>query len=285
MQTAQDLITLIEPRMAELRAALTPAQRKSFEDGYYALTDALTAGEDSNKVAQDLLALVRKYPRAAKLLQLDEPAPPMETAALDGFADGEGIPPPLEPPAVTQPAIVMPQLGVKPMTETPPTPVPAPVQPRNGISAETFITIFKEAVTAIIALLLVWTTIRVITSLIGFVGDETRMTQAKDLLSVLTGLMGVVLGYYFGRIPAEAHAAQAQEQANQAVAQGEQARARSDVISERAEELADQASDLAAGMQNAPLARGQGSTQGNTNEVLKQWVADVNELRRMARSR
>ena len=167
------------------------------------------------------------------------------------------------------------------MTETPPTPSPAPVEPRKGISVEAFITIFKEAVTAIIALLLVWTTIRVITSLLGFVGDELRMTQAKDLLSVLTGLMGVVLGYYFGRIPAEARAAQAQEQANQAVAQGEQAKAHSDVVTARAEELADQASELAAGMQNVPLARG----QGNTNEVLKQWAADVNELRRMARSR
>jgi hypothetical protein len=281
MQTAQDLITLIEPRMAELRAVLTPAQRKSFEDRYYALTDALTAGEDSNKVAQDLLALVRKYPRAAKLLQLDEPIPPKETAALDGFADGEGVPPPLAAPAVTQPAIVKPQPGVKPMTETPPTPVPAPVQERKGISVEAFTTIFKEAVTAIIALLLVWTTIRVITSLLGFVGDELRMNQAKDLLSVLTGLMGVVLGYYFGRIPAEAHAAQAQEQANQAVAQGEQAKARSEMIGERAGELADQASDLVAGMQNAPMTRG----QATSNEVLKQWVEEVNDLRRMARSR
>ena len=279
MQTAQDLITLIEPRMAELRAALTPAQRKSFEDRYYALTDALTAGEDSNKVAQDLLALVRKYPHAAKQLQLDDPAPLKETAAPGGLASGEGVPPPLAAPAVTQPAIVMPQLGVKPMTETPPTPLPAPV--RQPMSAETIIMILKEAVTALIALLLVWTTIRVITSLLGFVGDELRMTQAKDLLSVLTGLMGVVLGYYFGRIPAEAHAAQAQQQANQAVAQGEQAKAHSDVVSARAEELADQASDLVAGMQNAPATRG----QANSNEVLKQWVEDVNDLRRMARSR
>jgi hypothetical protein len=279
MQTAQDLITLIEPRMAELRAALTPAQRKSFEDGYYALTDALTAGGDSNKVAQDLLALVRKYPRAAKLLKLDEPAPPTETAVPGGLADGEGVPPPLVTPAVTQPSVVMPQLGVKPMTETPPTSPPAPV--RQPMSAETIIMILKEAVTALIALLLVWTTILVITSLLGFVGDELRMTQAKDLLSVLTGLMGVVLGYYFGRIPAEAHAAQAQQQANQAVAQGEQAKAHSDVISARAEELADQASDLAAGMQNSPAARG----PGNNSEVLKQWADEVNELRGMARSR
>jgi hypothetical protein len=281
MQTAQDLITLIEPRMTELRAALTPAQRKSFEAGYYALTDALTAGEDSNKVAQDLLALVRKYPRAAKLLDLEEPAPPKEAAAPDGFASGEGVPPQLVTPSVIQPAIVMPQLGVKPMTETPSPSAPAPAQPRKGIGVDAIITIFKEAVTAIIALLLVWTTIRVITSLLGFVGDEMRMTQAKALLSVLTGLMGVVLGYYFGRIPAEAHAAQAQEQANQAVAQGEQAKARSEMIGERAGELADQASDLVAGMQNAPMTRG----QATSNEVLKQWVEEVNDLRRMARSR
>ncbi len=268
MPTAQELISLIEPRKADLRAALPPERYKAFEESYYALTDALTGGADAGKTAQDLLALVQEtYPEAGELLGLQKPAPPEKKEGTPPQQTAPAQPPP--PPAVTSQGDVT-------MTTTP------QPQPRKGMSVDAFITIFKEAVTAIIALLLVWTTVRMAASLLAFVGDATRMSQAKDLLGVLTGLMGVVLGYYFGRIPAEARAAQAQEQASQAISQSEQAKAQTEALGAQAEKLASQASELAAGMQGAPQARG---GQAPVNEALKRWADEVQELGRMARRR
>jgi hypothetical protein len=43
-----------------------------------------------------------------------------------------------------------------------------------------------------------------------FVGEEGQMEDAKALLAAMSGLSGVVIGYYFGRTPGETHAARAQ---------------------------------------------------------------------------
>ena len=51
----------------------------------------------------------------------------------------------------------------------------------------------------------------------GMVGDTTRMGNAKDLLTFLSGFAGVVVGYYFGRVPADARTVQAQQQMGQAM--------------------------------------------------------------------
>lgn len=53
-------------------------------------------------------------------------------------------------------------------------------------------------------------------------GDPTRMGDAKDLLTFLSSFAGVVVGYYFGRVPADARTAQAQQQIGQAVSEKEQ---------------------------------------------------------------
>jgi hypothetical protein len=266
MVIAKELIEKIEPRMAEIRAALSADERAAFEKGYYALTDALTAGEDSKNVAVELKALLYQYPPAAELLGLEK-------------APAEGIPaaeiPPSNPLSQGDIPMVPPTLPTTP----PDSRIASPA--RQGFKAEDLITFFKEVVTAIIALLLVWTTVRIAASLLGFVGDATRMAQAKDVLGTLTGLLGVVMGYYFGRMPAEARAAQAQEQVAQATAVGEQAKAHSEAIGARAEELADQAGKLATQMQSIPVARG----QVNPTEELQRWQSDVEELRRLARGR
>lgn len=56
--------------------------------------------------------------------------------------------------------------------------------------------------TAVIALLAVFT-----------VGNEKVWAAAKDILVLLIGLVGVVLGYYFGRVPGEARADKAEAEA------------------------------------------------------------------------
>jgi len=93
---------------------------------------------------------------------------------------------------------------------------------------------FREEVAAILALTLVVGTVALI-ALAVYRGDGSEGT--KNLLLLLTPLCGVVVGYYFGRIPSEAQAQAATARATQAV--GEAAR-----IKTTATDLIDEAADL-----------------------------------------
>lgn len=81
---------------------------------------------------------------------------------------------------------------------------------------------FKEAITGILGITLIAYTLFVAYRTLAFVGDQMRMAQAKDVLTLLIGLAGVVLGYYFGRIPADARAAEATDKAAGALAYAKQ---------------------------------------------------------------
>jgi hypothetical protein len=77
-------------------------------------------------------------------------------------------------------------------------------------------------VTALLSISIVAYTLYMTYRAFGMVGDPTRMGDAKDLLTYLSGFAGVVVGYYFGRVPADARTAQAQQQIGQAVSDKEQ---------------------------------------------------------------
>ena len=75
----------------------------------------------------------------------------------------------------------------------------------------------KEIVTAILGIGIVAYTLYMTYRAFAMAGDPTRMGDAKDLLAYLSGFTGLVLGYYFGRVPADARTAQAQQQMGQAM--------------------------------------------------------------------
>lgn len=258
MTTAREWIEQIELYRRQIRESLTSEAWQTFEARYFNLTDALTTGDDPEQIAAQLRELVMEFPAVARLLEHRHSVPSQPSTVS-----------PISPPS-----------GGPPMNPSTPSSQPAPTEPTTrGFKTEDFIQIFKEVVTALIAILLVWTTISLVRALLGTIGDPSRFNQAKDILSMMTGLLGVVLGYYFGRIPAEARAAQAQEQVAQAIQKGEQAMAQSKQMGERAEELAEQASQLARQMQAAPAPR----AQTDVSQALQAWAAKAEELRRMAR--
>ncbi len=74
----------------------------------------------------------------------------------------------------------------------------------------------KEILTGCIGLMIVGMTLFVALIAVLSARNATVFAAAKDVLIVLTGLVGVVLGYYFGRMPADARAEQAQSEANAA---------------------------------------------------------------------
>jgi hypothetical protein len=80
----------------------------------------------------------------------------------------------------------------------------------------------KEGATAVLGVGIVAYTLYMTYRAFNMVGDPTRMGEAKDLLTYLSGFAGVVVGYYFGRVPADARTVQAQQQIGQAMSDKEQ---------------------------------------------------------------
>jgi len=98
---------------------------------------------------------------------------------------------------------------------------------------------FKELVTALLGVLVVAYTLRLAWNTFDYAGETGKITDAKDILMLMLGLAGVVVGYYFGRVPADASAAKAQDQVNTANAQTEQVTARAQVMADEVEQVMD----------------------------------------------
>jgi hypothetical protein len=153
--------------------------------------------------------------------------------------------------------------------------LPEPQPTRVIWTPELWLQRFKEIVTAILGisiviftLILAWQAFGVLRT--GDAFDEKRMSAAKDILLLLLGLSGVVIGYYFGRVPADARAAQAQEQANTAISQAEQISAEVQSVADDIDNLMITTSDAGGGV-GGTVARGAApaSTGMNTNELRR----------------
>jgi len=87
-----------------------------------------------------------------------------------------------------------------------------PERPKKAWTPEKIIQLFKEIFTAILGLIIVVCTIYFAYKTFQYVG-QVQMDDAKDILMLMLGIAGIVIGYYFGRVPADARSTQAQEQA------------------------------------------------------------------------
>ncbi len=138
---------------------------------------------------------------------------------------------------------------------------------------------FKELVAAILAVTLVVGTVLLI-ALAVFQRDGSEGT--KNLLLLLTPLCGVVVGYYFGRIPSEAQAQAATARAVQA--EGETARVKAvagDAIDDAAA-IAARATGATGGGGNEGMTRG-GLDGGNSPSPNARLQQDLLDLQRRAR--
>ncbi len=77
---------------------------------------------------------------------------------------------------------------------------------------------FKEGITALMGLAVVIFTLWIAYASLAYTANREQMSNAKDILLLVMGLTGVVIGYYFGRIPADARATQANQKADAATA-------------------------------------------------------------------
>lgn len=129
---------------------------------------------------------------------------------------------------------------------------------------ELWLQLLKEVVAALMGLAVVgFTLVLAMTALNKYVTDATQMSNAKDILLLVLGPAGVVIGYYFGRVPADARAAQANQTAQQATV--------------AAVSAADQIDDVLADTAGAEGAAG----RGDTAAAAAANAAAVAELRRV----
>jgi len=73
----------------------------------------------------------------------------------------------------------------------------------------------KEGVTALLALMIIGGTLVLLWAPLK--GPTQNIEAAQGIFSILGGWGGVILGYYFGRLPAERVAERAEEKAEEAI--------------------------------------------------------------------
>ncbi len=74
----------------------------------------------------------------------------------------------------------------------------------------------RELITNVLGALVVLVTLVITIVTIFSVGNASTYAAAKDVLLFMNGLVGVVLGYYFGRVPGDARADKAEREAKTA---------------------------------------------------------------------
>lgn len=79
------------------------------------------------------------------------------------------------------------------------------------------IAISKELITGIMGTIIILVTLIMVVSTIFTVSNTETHAALKDALLFMNGLVGVVLGYYFGRVPGDTRANQAENQSRAAV--------------------------------------------------------------------
>lgn len=170
--------------------------------------------------------------RQAGMLPADAAATqPIETSSIPPpAAQRDEGPPPATTPASSD-APQMPAPAPEPTPSTPARPTGGRPMSDQQLSQSTRdrlaiwdkrIALGKEVLTGLMGLVIVAVTLYVALKIVGMT-DESARTIAKDILLFLNGLVGVVLGYYFGRVPGDIRADKAETEAN--VARSDQAAA------------------------------------------------------------
>jgi hypothetical protein len=244
----------------DIATLLGAPEAASFERERGEIVRAVAGGRSAPEQGGVALAdLVRRYPALADQVRLDQvanspvvtppptetaPAPPDQEVDLDLDA---AAPTPVQPPS--------------------PAPTAATDGPPTRWSPEQRLTALKEAVTTIIGLAIIGCTLYMSVRAAGARAADDR-AYLRDLLALLLSLSGVVLGYYFGRVPGEARASSAEQRA-------QHAEARTQAVSDRAEQLAESLDDAVTTSTRA--------ADDATADRLRQLRTELRQLSRSAR--
>ena len=105
--------------------------------------------------------------------------------------------------------------------------------------------LLKEIITAVLAFLIIIRTLLLVWHSFTLVGNTQKVADAKDLLTVMLGLAGV--GYYFGRVSADARASEAKAKADGVLSQNANLKAKAQSISANLDHIIDDSAPAMAG--------------------------------------
>jgi type IV secretory pathway VirB2 component (pilin) len=173
METFEQVRSFVEQHRGELESAAgTPEFSRELDN----LRRVWAEEEDPAQNLEDTLRVLRKYPAVWSRLELAGVVAP-------------AVPPSPVPSTTPSPAPVAPPVKA----------VQPPPAPRTPI--DTKLAFIREVVTGSIGILIV---------VVSLFCTVVALFRGGDMFPFLSGLVGVVLGYYFGRAPGEAQAAKAQ---------------------------------------------------------------------------
>ncbi len=151
-----------------------------------------------------------------------------------------------------------------------------PIVKQSQWTPEQIIQLVKELVCATLGIFLIVFTVLMANNAFSMVGDSAKLSNAKDLLLLLLSLSGVVLGYYFGRTPADARA-------NQAIKQATVATAHSHELGSKAEVVGVKLNQMMLDMENSGIMQDEHTVPQKMVEEMQQLKAECRELSNMAR--
>jgi hypothetical protein len=239
MADFQALRTFLEERQVQFAQAVEDPAR--FEKEFANLQNSWQSIDNQTFLQEITERAMRKYPPVWQSLV-------SAGLVLEGIQMETVSTPPVDPllsKVSTMPTVEghlqQPQyeLKITPQTETISQPLSALYQPRPAederegehsvkeqhitqhtqdrlITWDKKIVIGKEIVTGIMGVAIITVTLVVALITIFSVSNAETHAAAKDVLLFLNGLVGVVLGYYFGRVPGEVRAEKAESEAKEA---------------------------------------------------------------------
>lgn len=107
--------------------------------------------------------------------------------------------------------------------------------------------LLKEIITAALAFLIIIFTLIIVWRSFPLIGNSTKVAEARDLLTIMLGLAGVVVGYYFGRVSADAHTSQANARADEVLTQNTNLKAKAQEISANLDRIIDNCTPAMSG--------------------------------------
>lgn len=273
MPKEQEMVEAIGQQLEKIKEQLG-GEYEEFGKRYESLKNlAAPEGDQAPQVMEEIFRLYADYPGVQKFLEttrpelfggkkveeqapvtaISSPGPETQATPPEGPVSGAGI-----PPASGE----APEAG--------------PVK----IMAESKIQLFKERITAFLAVLVVGCTMGIAVYVISKMGDA-NFNHAKDILILLLGPFGTALGYYFGRLPGDALAAQAQQSAAEALHEAGKSQAKADQISDQAVKVVDAAEAVMG-----ETARSRGiADAGLMPSKTQRLQVETRELLRLARRR
>lgn len=157
----------------------------------------------------------------------------------------------------------------------------------KGWTPELWMQAAKELVTATLGVAVILFTLIMTRRSFGMAGNANQMKDAMGILSLLYGLAGVVIGYYFGRMPADARAAQAQARTTDAIGEQMKTREVMRTAMQKSQAMADQMHETMAEAEITPRQLNSMGSDDMASKVealhsmtrdLQQGLSDLNRI-------